>query len=231
MNKLKEKTTKQKSTIQTRKSILSRLRRVLMTDDMAQKLTFYFFLVILIFALIISAAFTGFFGKELVESSREELEARTVAFANSLSRFLSTPDGRGVINFSTYLKVLSDTNISDAWIIDDTLEIFTAGNNTINYKDLPKSAQTIVTDAFSGKTVTTEGFTSVLNTSSVTVATPIYRGNYVIGVMVMHSPVAGMNKMATTSFKIFLICIIGALLISLIPAVLLSRRFTNPIIL
>ena len=231
MNKLKEKITKQKETIQTRKSILSRLRRVLMTDDMAQKLTFYFFLVILIFALIISAAFTGFFGKELVESSREELEARTVAFANSLSRYLSTPDGRGVINFSTYLKVLSDTNISDAWIIDDTLEIFTAGNNTINYKDLPKSAQTIVTDAFSGKTVTTEGFTSVLKTSSVTVATPIYRGNYVIGVMVMHSPVAGMNKMATTSFKIFLICIIGALLISLIPAVLLSRRFTNPIIL
>ena len=121
MNKLKERITKRKETMQTRKSILSRLRRVLMTDDMAQKLTFYFFLVILIFALIISAAFTGFFGKELVESSREELEARTVAFANSLSRYLSTPDGRGVINFSTYLKVLSDTNISEPYYSDTRL--------------------------------------------------------------------------------------------------------------
>ncbi|MBR5265633.1 MAG: two-component sensor histidine kinase, partial [Clostridia bacterium] len=231
MLNFKEKIDEKKEEIKTRKSLFSRLRRVIMSDSMAQKLMFYFFLVILIFALIISAAFTSIFNKELIDSSREELEARTVAFSKSLSNYLSTPGVSSVTNFSAYLKVLTDTSTNDVWIIDDTLEIFTAGNNTISYNDLPKSAQTIVTDAFSGKTVTSEGFTSVLKTSSVTVATPIYRGKYVIGVMVMHSPVSGMNKMATNSLKIFLICIIGALLISLIPAVLLSKRFTNPIIL
>ena len=231
MLNFKDKIDEKKEEIKVRKSLFTRLRRVIMSDSMAQKLMFYFFLVILIFALIISAAFTSIFNKELIESSRDELEARTLAFSKSLSDYLSTPGVSSVTNFSAYLKVLSDTSTSDVWIIDDTLEIFTAGNNAISYNDLPKSAQTIVTDAFSGKTVTSEGFTSVLKTSSVTVATPIYKGKYVIGVMVMHSPVSGMNKMATNSLKIFLICIAGALLISLIPSVLLSKRFTNPIIL
>ena len=233
MNKIKDKLNEQKETHKRARSLWKELskRFPFIKDNIAQKLMFYFFLVILIFALIISAAFTSIFGREIIESNRENLQARTLAFSKSLSEYLSSPKGSSQINFSVYLKVLSDTNTSDVWIIDDSLEIYTAGNNTINYRDLPKSANTIVTDAFSGKTVTSEGFTSVLQTPSITVATPIYRGQYVIGVLMMHSPIAGMNKMAVNSFKIFLICVVGALLISLIPTVLLSRRFTNPIIL
>ncbi|MBQ2911176.1 MAG: hypothetical protein IJE55_02690, partial [Clostridia bacterium] len=164
MNKIKDKLNEQKETHKRARSLWKELskRFPFIKDNIAQKLMFYFFLVILIFALIISAAFTSIFGREIIESNRENLQARTLAFSKSLSEYLSSPKGSSQINFSVYLKVLSDTNTSDVWIIDDSLEIYTAGNNTINYRDLPKSANTIVTDAFSGKTVTSEGFTSVL---------------------------------------------------------------------
>lgn len=200
-------------------------------NEIAQKLMFYFTLAILFFALLISATFSGLFTKAVMENNKVEIERRTVAFADSLSDYLSSPGAMSVINFSAYLKVLSDTNTADAWIIDDTLRIYTAGNNTIEYNDLPKSANTIITDAFGGKTVTSEGFTSVLQTPSVTVATPIKRGDYVIGVLMMHSPVSGMKKVATSSFNVFIICLVGSLLLSIIPSIMLSKKFSNPLIL
>ena len=208
-------------------------RRENKQEDIAKKLVLYFFIAILIFAMIISAAFAGLFTNEVISQSKEELAQKTQAVARSLSEYISTPKGwESITNFSAYLKVLGDVNTADVWIVDDALKIYTAGTNQLRYNDLPSDANTIVLKAFKGETVISENFTDVLNTPSITVATPIYyKDNYITGVMMMHAPISGMNKVAKSGFKIVLVCIIGAFIISIFPAVYLSKMFTSPIVL
>ena len=197
-------------------------------NDIAGKLVFYFFISLLIFALIISAAFTGLFRKEIMEKSRADLEKKATGISQSISEYVS--DSKSIVNFSTYISVLNDLNTDDIWIIDDSLRIYTTGSNTIKYKDLPASANQIVLQALKGQTVTSEDFGDVLKSPSVTVATPIYSGSYITGVMLMHSPISGMQQVAKMGFDIIVMCIVGALLISLVPAVWLSKSFTDPIV-
>ena len=197
-------------------------------NDIAGKLVFYFFISLLIFALIISAAFTGLFRKEIMDKSRADLEKKATGISQSISEYVS--DSKSIVNFSTYISVLNDLNTDDIWIIDDSLRIYTTGSNTIKYKDLPASANQIVLQALKGQTVTSEDFGDVLKSPSVTVATPIYSGSYITGVMLMHSPISGMQQVAKMGFDIIVMCIVGALLISLVPAVWLSKSFTDPIV-
>ena len=54
-------------------------------NDIAGKLVFYFFISLLIFALIISAAFTGLFRKEIMEKSRADLEKKATGISQAIS--------------------------------------------------------------------------------------------------------------------------------------------------
>lgn len=201
-------------------------------NHIAKKLALYFFAVISIFAIVIGSTFAGLFRREVINNSKEELEKKTIAVSKTLSEYLSTPQGwKAISSFSAYLQVLSDTNTSDVWIIDDALQIYTAGKNSIKYSDLPQSANKIVIDAFQGKTVTSENFTDVLKTPSITVATPIYKGDYITGVMLMHSPISGIQRMARAGFNIIIICGVAAFIVSILPAIFLSKSFTDPIVL
>lgn len=96
---------------------------------------------------------------------------------------------------------------------------------------LPPGADEVLRKAFSGETLVTEVFNPVLETKSLTAGAPVYkRGtDSVQGVLLLHSPVLGLNEAIFESIKILAWSAATALLIGVIAAVVLSMQFTKPL--
>ncbi len=122
--------------------------------------------------------------------------------------------------------------MTDVWIVDENLQLITTGhmqNQQYNYADLPQDAETVVKEVFQGKTTFSEGFSNLLNTPTLTVGTPILSDGKVIGALLLHSPVEGMNEAITQGFGILAVSIFVALVLSILLSIALAVAFTKPL--
>lgn len=82
---------------------------------------------------------------------------------------------------------------------------------------------------FEGKTTYGAEFSNSLGTSSLTVGAPIYSGTEVVGAVLLHSPVSGIDSAVSQGLATLAIgCIVG-LLFAGIGAAILSYRLTRPL--
>ena len=205
-----------------------------MQNNIARKLFFRFCAALLIFSFVIGLTFIVLFRQDTISNAKEELEYTATSVARTISSYINSAGSgnfKGLRDFSTYLQLMRDTNMADVWIVDDTLQFYTAGNNSIEYDELPSNANEIVLAAFDNQTVTSEGFSSYFDVATITVATPVYSGNYITGVLLMHSPVSGVTKTTRSGVQIVLIGILAAMAVSFMISVWLSKNFTDPIVL
>jgi len=122
--------------------------------------------------------------------------------------------------------------MADVWIVDENLNLITIGhmtNKQYNYTDLPKDAESVVDKVFEGNTTFSEGFSNLLNIPTLTVGTPIKSNGNVIGALLLHTPVEGMNSAINQGFKILGISIIFALILSTILSIVFAVSFTLPL--
>lgn len=205
-----------------------------MQNNIAKQLFFRFCTALLVFSLIIGLTFIVLFRQDTIINAKEELEYTATSVANTISSYISSAGSgsfKGLRDFSTYLQLMRDTNMADVWIVDDALQFYTAGTNRIEYSELPSNANEIVVAAFDDETVVSEGFSSYFGTATITVATPIYSGNYITGVLLMHSPVSGVQATTRSGVQVFLIGILAAMAVSFMISIWLSKNFTDPIVL
>ncbi|MFA9380844.1 MAG: HAMP domain-containing protein, partial [Acetanaerobacterium sp.] len=213
-----------------------------MKNSIAFKLTMYFSAALLLFSIIIGSVFTVLFRSHTMQLNKTDLEKRAVTMAATLSEFISgTGSGNGSGNgmmggrqggYGSYIRLLDDIAMTDVWIVDENLELITSGQmagKQYNYADLPQDADTVVKEVFQGKTTFSEGFSTLLNTPTITVGTPIIFGGGVIGALLLHSPVEGMNEAITQGFGILEISILTALVLSILLSVMLAVAFTKPL--
>jgi signal transduction histidine kinase len=158
----------------------------------------------------------------------------------SSSAFYGTPGGGmgmgmgGMMQGSigSYLRNVDDIAMADVWIVDESLNLMTIGplaQMHYTYSDLPEDADVVVKDVFDGSTTFSEGFSDMLNTPTLTVGTPIVSGNEIIGALLIHSPVEGMNGAIFEGFKMLVISIAIALILSIVISVFLAMYFTKPL--
>lgn len=208
-----------------------------MKNKIAIKLTLYFSVILLLFSVIIGSVFITLFRNHTLELHKTDLEKRAVTMAGTLSKFMnSTSSGTGMMGgrmgYGAYIRFLDDIAMTDVWIVDENLELITGGqmaNQQYNYADLPPDAETVVKEVFQGKTTFSEGFSTLLNTPTLTVGTPIESGGKVIGALLLHSPVEGMNEAIGQGFEILAISMSVALVLSVFLSILLAIAFTNPL--
>lgn len=134
--------------------------------------------------------------------------------------------------YGTYLQFLDEIAMTDVWIVDENLQLITLGhmtNRQINYRDLPADADLVVKEVFLGQTTFSEGFSSLLDTPTLTVGAPIQLGDKVIGALLLHSPIEGTNEALRQGAGILAMSIGVALLLSLLLSILLAYTFTNPL--
>jgi signal transduction histidine kinase len=207
-----------------------------MKNKIALKLAVYFSAMLLLFAAIIGGVFTKLFSDRMTEIQKRDLEKRAAAISEALSEYLGGSFrgnmGGGKAGLGAYLMLMDEIAMTDIWIVDEDLEILTTGRmiqDKVSYKDLPADAEAVVKEVFKNKTTFSEGFSPLLNASTLTVGTPIRRGEEVVGALLLHTPVSGINEAITSGVRMLSVSMAIALLLSVILAVVLAMGLTKPL--
>lgn len=201
-----------------------------MKRKIAVKLAVYFSAVVLLFAVIIGIVFMSMFKSYTVDFYKTNLQERAETIAAALSASeMGAMGGKGRQGgYRGYLNKLVTVMMTDAWIVDENLELITAGKNYA-YNDLPQDAEKVVSEVFEGKTTFSEGFSTLLDAPTLTVGTPIYDGGAIIGALLLHTPVEGIDEAAAAGFKMLAASGAAALVLAAALAALLSLKFTRPL--
>lgn len=208
-----------------------------MKNKIAIKLTLYFAAALLLFSLIIGGVFLMLFQKQTIDIHKNDLKERALSMASTLSQYMDGKEtgmgmGGGQGGYGAYLRFLDDIAMADVWIVDENLELLTYGhmeNKQYNYADLPADADSVVKGAFEGKTYFSEGFSGLLQTPTLTIGTPIVSKGKVVGALLLHSPVDGMNAAIAQGVDILVISIAIALTLSVLLSIALAVAFTKPL--
>ncbi len=218
-----------------------------MKNKITVRLTAYFSLALLILSVIIGIIFVNLFKNNAVEIHKKNLENRALTISETISEltegaglnFGNMMHGRGMGmamimqgGLGLYLRNLDDIAMADAWIVDENLNLLTTGTMShmqYSYQDLPEDADVVVKSVFSGKTTFSAGFSQLLNTPTITVGTPIKTGNKIIGALLLHSPVKGIDDAIGEGYKILIFSIIIALILSFVLSAVIALSFTKPL--
>lgn len=207
-----------------------------MKNRITWKLTLYFSVVLLLFSAIIGSVFMVLFKSHTMQLQKAELQKRAETMASTISGFASSSGsgsgmmGSGKMGYGAYLRFLNDIAMTDVWIVDENLDLITGGPMTqYQYSDLPQDADKVVKEVFQNKTTFSEGFSGLLNKPTLTVGTPIRSGGKVVGALLLHSPVEGINEANLQGFLILIISITTAFLLTLVLSGILAAKFTNPL--
>ncbi|QQK08238.1 sensor histidine kinase [Miniphocaeibacter halophilus] len=98
--------------------------------------------------------------------------------------------------------------------------------------NLPENAEKIIKEALSGKVEVSEVFSDILGEQTITVGVPILANNSDNNqVVLLHSPVTGIEDAVKQGTKALLISLGIGLLIAILLSIYLSKVFTGPILL
>lgn len=227
-----------------------------MKNKIAAKLTLYFTVALLLFSIIIGGLFMMLFKANTIDMYKADMEKRATLITDTLSDFMGSNTSfisgspgnkggagggtnvRGSANaggyggYGAYLKFINEIAMADIWIVDENLDLITSNQNgyrQYKYTELPENADIVVKEVFQGKTNFSEGFSDLLNAPTLTIGMPILSNDKVVGALLLHSPIEGMNGAIKQGIEILLISLLIALLISLILSFLLASSFTSPL--
>ncbi len=213
-----------------------------MKNKIAFRLTLYFSVALVIFSVVIGGVFMMLFKAHTIELQKEEMEKRAITIAETVSNLLDdwgygTGAGMGMMSgghagYMSYLRYIDDIAMSEVWIVDENLELLT-GNHMVsgsfNYGDLPEDAESVVEEVFLGNTAFTEGFSKLMDAPTLTVGTPIVLDGVVVGALLLHSPVEGLNDAVRQGFETLAVSVLIALILSVLLSILLAVSFAGPL--
>lgn len=199
------------------------------------KLSLYFAIALLIFAIVIGSVFIVLFRNQSLNAYKIELENKATNIAQSMPAYLEKNSG-GMRGYGMYLRTIGDIAGTDVWIVDGERNLITSGRDRhhmmkeYGYKDLPPNAELLIDKSFKGSTAFSEEFSNILTELTLTVGTPIFNSTgEVIGVVLLHSPVEGINEAISQGIIILVISIILALIASFLLSIVFSHSFTKPL--
>ena len=204
-----------------------------MKNKIVFKLALYFAISLLVFVLIISSVFIYLFKRNTVELNKNELEKRATKISETLSPVMSGKTKLQGSGYGAYIKFLNDIAMADVWIIDENFDIITSTQGLhakYSFSELPKNAEIIIKEVFNGKTSFSESFSSLLDTPVITVGVPIISSNdEIIGVVLLHSPIKGINTAISKGIFILVLSMGIALTVAILLSVRFSVIFTKPL--
>lgn len=205
-----------------------------MKNKMVWKLAVCFAAVLLLFTGILGTVFVSMFRQHTIAINRTSMEKRALSIAETLASFTSGGGmgmgrgGRG--GYGAYLRFLDQLAMAEVWIVDENLNLLTPGHGQqTSYASLPENAEQIVGRVFQGETTYGEDFSDLLQVPTLTVGTPIRTADGVIGAVLLHSPVGGVNEAVHQGIYALTAGAVVALLFAGAAAVWLSYRFTDPL--
>ncbi len=208
----------------------------MLKSKIALRLSLNFAIALLIFSFVIGSIFILLFRNHTLNIHKSDLESRATNIATTLSLYIDRGNGSMGGGYGAYLRFIGDIAGTDVWVVDDQLNLVTAGRgqgmmmaDRYHYTDLPENAEELIGEVFKDKIVFSEDFSSVLKELTLTVGVPIKVSNQVVGVVLLHSPVHGIDAAVTKGISILIISILSALLIAVLLSIVFSISFTKPL--
>lgn len=207
-----------------------------MKNKIALKLLAFFGAALVLFALVSSLLFSTLFTRAVLDNKKRDMlrSARSLAamLEGSLTNSggmhgLGGPGGR----FGSMVSLLTQTQDS-IWVLNDQLEFLSAGRmmgKTLTYESLPPDAERLVREVYEGGSPFSEGFSELMGYPSLTVGVPLLEGGQVVGALLMHDAVSGLDEAAAQGQTILFVSGGVALLLAVALSAFLSFGFTRPI--
>lgn len=205
-----------------------------MKDKIVFKLITYFVTVLLLFSIVLGGVFLMLFRQHTIAINRTSMEEKATSIAATLSSFQGGGNGmgqgHGMGGYGSYLRFLNELAMAEVWIVDQNLNLLTTHHGTSpTYAELPDTAEMLVKQIFKGETTYSEEFSSVLTTPSLTVGAPIYWNQTVVGAVLLHAPISGIDDAVRQGTSTLIIGVGMALILASIASILLSYHFTKPL--
>ncbi len=218
---------------------------MLIKNKIALKLSAYFATSLLVFSLVIGGIFILLFQNYNMDFHRNDLQQKAETIATTMATLMDdTATHEPQSGYGAYLRFIDEITLTDIWIIDENRNLFTQqsekqkgkhGNMTkeaeiITYQSLPDNADAVIDSVFQGQTPVSENFSDVLQAPTLTVGAPIKNtSGAIIGAVLLHSPIDGINAAIQQGVIILAISILSALVISIALSILFSITFTKPL--
>lgn len=204
-----------------------------MKSRIVWKLVACFAAVLLLFAIVSGIIFFTLFRQHTITINRDSMEKRATSIAQTLASFnYSSGKGKnGVGGYGAYLRFLDEIAMAEIWIVDKNLDLITRGygQHEITYSELPEHAEQIVQRVFEGELTYSEAFSPILGAPSLTVGAPITIDGTIIGAVLLHSPISGIDEAVKQGITTLAAGTGIALVLSGLAALLLSYHFTRPL--
>jgi len=212
------------------------------------KLILYFVTSFAVFAFVIGLLFAVLFSRHNIHVHHAELERRVVNIADSLSEYIfdgimANAAGRrgmqgmmgmrqGMMGAGAFLRFIEDIAMSDVWVVDaESNQIVFVGQQIgLSSHDLPEDSGLIISHALSGEVAFCESFSLFWDTPTITVAAPIVLSDGdIAGAVLLHSQVSAIHQVTRRGLILLVYSICVGVIMSAFVAVVLSKRFTNPL--
>ena len=138
-------------------------------------------------------------------------------------------DDRGLASLLSQLNAFTG---SDVWLVDRASRTITlSGTETeTDYTELPESADALLETVFSGKSVSGEDFSTLLDVPSVTAGAPVTDADgRITGAVLMHRRLSDIRASEAAGFQILTVSLALAFLLAAVLSYLLARRFIRPL--
>ena len=221
------------------------------------KLTLYFTISILLFAIVIGTVFALLFREHTEEIYRESMKQT----ASSISKIMESvirenegstlweafsekgenrkPSGAVYIDGPRLIRLVKEITEADVWLIDSKYTILTTSQDSETeyssryiFRELPGETQRFILKIYQDKgyEVFGESFSDVLGENCMTVGVPIYtRRGEVTGAVILHTPKGQMTEAIENGFFILLMSLIMAFAIGMLISIIISRTIAKPL--
>ena len=143
-----------------------------------------------------------------------------------------TTGRKNVNGYNAYITAIQDIAMGEVWIVDQSAETISVGTGKkeITYGELPGAALALVDEVFEGDVAFSEGFSPLLEDTSITVGAPVLSSEgEVIAAVLLHDYIANMQTAVRSGFSTLGISLALALIAAVGIAVLLAKRFIQPL--
>ena len=204
-----------------------------MNSKIAQRLTLYFAMALVLFALTVGTLFSFMFARHTADVTKRDLCAHAASIAQTVAKFADDCDqgeckGGG---FKAYMRYIGDAAMSDLYLLDERGERVALGEMAIPEAPLPEKARGMAARVFESGEVISSGFSlNPFHPHEMIVCAPVFDPQeHVRFALVMCMPVSGIAHALQDAFYMLTACLTIAMVIAVGVSGFLSRRFVTPL--
>lgn len=198
-----------------------------MRNKIARRLTKYFALTLIFFALLAGILFSLMFARHTVDVTRRDLYAHASAIADTVAHFAeecSEGDCKGS-GFKAYMRFISDAAISDLFLLDAQGSSVILGEMQLPDVPLADEAIALAMDVFETGEMASVGLSQgTFLVRNVVVCAPVFNAQGEVQLaLVMRTNANTISHTLEDAFYMLTACLTIALVIAIAAAFYLSR--------